>query len=1294
MSETADVMFLRDVLVIPESVHAGDFKVELSGGFDDVERRVNEYVVTDQLARAFATALDMVKAAVTKNESEAAYLRGSFGSGKSHFLTVLHAVLDGHPAARGKERLRTLIDDHEKEWMRDRKFLMVPFHLIGASDLGSAILGGYAREARRLGLSAPPVYRSDAMLADARTMRERLGDDQFAALLGIALDDEDDDDLPNLDRRRDGGWTPELLDRAFAAPHGDDLRTQLETALLDGPFSNYVTGTQGEASAFLPLEDGLAAMSRHARRHGYNGLILFLDELILWLQAYMSDQAKVKSELDKLVKLVETGTGKRPVPIVSFISQQRDLTQLVGEDVMGSDVKELENKVNYLAGRLKVISLEDRNLPAIVKERVLRPRPGMAVKLDEAFDAIDSSNNAVKDVLLDASGVTHATWQDFRDVYPLSPALLNTLVALSGALQRERSGLKLILELLSRRRDDMRVGQLIPLGDLWDVLIDGVGEPFSDLLRTEVEHAKRFHARVRAHLLEKYGQEDQRFQTDDRLVKTLILAALAPDVPALTRLTGPRLAALNHGTIRSRAISPGEVVVARLQELIAAGFGEIRADGDLDPVFTLHLSDLDVEPLLERVGEVDNAGARRRWVKLRLLEQLGVEESGGLHDERTLIWKGTKRTAEFVFGNVRDDSELYADAFRPSVAGRIRFVIDYPFDLPGNYPSYDVARVDDLRRHGLTADTLVWLPHHLSLTKARQLGRLLKIEYLLERDRLDDYAGNLPSDQRMRIRNQLTAQAGNLTSQLTTVLQQMYGIAHGDEANRDGEVPDNRHVLSLRPGFEPRRLHAAAGFEYNLLDLAGRLFDDIYPKHPDLDLNKTGKPVTNAELRNALKWLTEAQVEGGGRTVVDRKQLAPLKRIIHPLELGEVHDGPLTVSRDWQRRIERLAARHGVTGDYPVEEIRRWIEEYGWTGLDKPVGNLVIAAYALLSDRVWVLHGTPEPMPDLERIGPGWALRDQPKPTEKEFATALARAKRIFGVTVSDTLTTRNVAELARLVRGKVAEWKDDVIRVERALGERADLLGITDENGARRRSARHAADLIARLGRETGGDTPLLKVLAGSAYDVSDEVLGAAVASAPVQRAALGGNPRWPLVEALPDLARRPDGIGDRARTMLGRLTEAARADEFNTPLAPVLDEAGEVASALVTEVARIDAPPPGPKSDPEPARPTPGGPGDVDLGRDGRPNVPDGPVRPGPAHPGPVRPGPVQPGPAHPGPDADGLPARRARGHRRVAAAAADTLHDAVAALEDEIRAFAEANPGATIDIEWRVAGEEHDG
>ncbi|MEK8143655.1 hypothetical protein NKH18_21470 [Streptomyces sp. M10(2022)] len=109
MARTSNVV-LRDVLDIKEDAHAGDFKVALTDGFGDAQAgSVADYVVTEQLAKEFDTALRLVRGAVRKNTSYAAYLHGSFGSGKSHFLTVLHAVLNGDPAARAKPRLREVV---------------------------------------------------------------------------------------------------------------------------------------------------------------------------------------------------------------------------------------------------------------------------------------------------------------------------------------------------------------------------------------------------------------------------------------------------------------------------------------------------------------------------------------------------------------------------------------------------------------------------------------------------------------------------------------------------------------------------------------------------------------------------------------------------------------------------------------------------------------------------------------------------------------------------------------------------------------------------------------------------------------------------------------------------------------------------------------------------------------------------------------------------------------------------------------------------------------------------------
>ncbi len=329
-------------------------------------------------------------------------------------------------------------------------------------------------------------------------MREQLGDDAFVRLLpadaGDGGADEDDDELQVIGAG--GAWTAAELDEAFSAPAGDPRRERLESALLTGPMRSYAESARGDAAKYVPLENGLAAISRHARSLEYDGVVLFLDELVLWLQAHMRDRTFVNSEIQKLVKLIESGDADRPVPIVSFISRQRDLSQLVGSDVLGADVKAMEQALEYLNERFDTVDLEDRNLPEIIKERVLKPLPGKDAVLEAEFAKIDRTGQQVKDILLDGSGATQADWTDFRAVYPLSPALLNVLVALSGALQRERTGLKLVQQLLERNAD-AAVGRLIPLGDLWDVLVDGTGAAFTDKLKRESEAAVKFAAKAR-----------------------------------------------------------------------------------------------------------------------------------------------------------------------------------------------------------------------------------------------------------------------------------------------------------------------------------------------------------------------------------------------------------------------------------------------------------------------------------------------------------------------------------------------------------------------------------------------------------------------------------------------------------------------------------------------------------------------------------------------------------------------------------------------------------------------------
>ena len=81
---------IKELIDIPERVHQGDFVLKLTEGVNQAEATLRHYVVTPQLARAFDESLGFIQKAVESGQSKAAYLHGSFGAGKSHFMAVLH----------------------------------------------------------------------------------------------------------------------------------------------------------------------------------------------------------------------------------------------------------------------------------------------------------------------------------------------------------------------------------------------------------------------------------------------------------------------------------------------------------------------------------------------------------------------------------------------------------------------------------------------------------------------------------------------------------------------------------------------------------------------------------------------------------------------------------------------------------------------------------------------------------------------------------------------------------------------------------------------------------------------------------------------------------------------------------------------------------------------------------------------------------------------------------------------------------------------------------------------------
>ena len=436
----------------------------------------------------------------------------------------------------------------------------------------------------------------------------------------------------------------------------------------------------------------------------------------------------------------------------------------------------------------------------------------------------------------------------FGKVYPFSPALVDVLVALSGRLQRERTALKVMAHLLSSRRNTGRIQEVIGVGDLYDAMIASGEQPLSEEMRAMFAVARALYVeRFTPVLLSAHGltsaeglPADHPFGKDARLAKTLIVAALVPEVKSLSRLTAGRLAALNHGTVQ--AWIPGEESTQVLGSVRgwAQQIGELHIGEGADPVISVELSGVDYDSVLSRVEAEDTPGARRTLLRRLLFVELGIPEPNqltfaGLTVDR--VWRGTKRTVDVVFGNIRDASAM-PDATLVADGDRWKLVVDYPFDEGDHGPQEDVNRFAELRISAPPSRTVGWVPYFLTAARQQDLGKLVQLEHLLggAGGQFDSNAAHLPVDQREIARQGLENLRRALTETIRATLRQAYGIAPAKDADIDrsgyGEVT---HLPTLWRD-EPLRKPAGATLSGALDGIIDQMLVDPVPAAPQVRL--------------------------------------------------------------------------------------------------------------------------------------------------------------------------------------------------------------------------------------------------------------------------------------------------------------------------------------------------------------------------------------------------------------------------------------------------------------------------
>ena len=1163
---------INELIDIPEQVQQGDFVLNLSAGLEGeaAERTLAEYVITPQLADCFENALSFIKSTVedTNNRSKGAYLHGSFGSGKSHFMAVLHLLLQGHTSARALTELAASVTKHD-DWMQQHNILLVPYHMIGASSVEAGVLGGYAKYIAKHYPDAPVpgFYQSDRLFHDAGRLRKSFGDDAFFNQLNEAVGGNESADEGWGEMA--SGWDAAGFDAVINGSGGDHDRARLVGDLITAFFSTVQDMTASDGKGFIAFDDGLTIMTQHAKDLGFDAVILFLDELILWLASNLSNPDFIAREIQKVVKLVES-SSPRALPLASLIARQRDLKDFIGDNIqgMGAEQAALSDALKHWEGRFHTIRLADGNLPSIAEKRVLAPVSDAArLQIDQAFEKTAAIRRETFEILLTKNGDK----QQFRKLYPFSPAAIDALVALSSALQRERTALKVMMLLLVKHRESLALGSIIPVGDLYDVIADEA-VPFSEGMRQHFDTAQRLLKQKLIPLLEAEHSlshdaladstiDDPRanaYRNDLRLLKTLLLSALVPEVECFQQLSANKIAALNHGTIKSPIPNgEGKIVLSKFGKW-ASQVGEIRINDEGNTlIISLQLLGVDTQAILDAAASNDNQGNRSRLIKELVCEELQITLDADLFQQHKMEWRGSNRTVEVSFLNIREVQDNSNFVARDD---EWRVLIDYPFDTGTHTPSDDQSKINQYIESGGQGRTLCWLPSFLSEQMQQRLGTLVRLETILRNDdSFSQYTSHLSPQDKPSARQLLDNQRSQLREQIRRVLLAAYGVsaAEPDTLQYEDTV---EHLCSLEPGFAPN-LPIGSTLKQAFEQLLSQALTHQFPAHPNFP-----ELVNSAQVGKVYTEMCKAMLQDDGRIGVETAMRTTLRNVAQPMDLGVMHESYFIFSENWPNKLNRALANKGAD-QISVQILRECINNDQPIGLHRELENLLILVFAEHGKYAFVERGRPVNDASHKNLQDDWTLVKEDLADSKTWQTATANASAVFGVTSSPHLTGTNQQHLVHAVNKEIKDYHGAMQQLESRLQQAYATLAIDENNTSANRlaNARLAVRLADQLLSLDG--VKHIDALASIELATDAQALGISIKQSAAVAQALDAF-AWPLIDSAVTASGEP---GEHIRH---RVIDALQLDERVQSLPPVLKQATSDCATLLTAPKPTSAP------------------------------------------------------------------------------------------------------------------------
>ncbi|MFN3200720.1 MAG: DUF6079 family protein [Bradymonadia bacterium] len=1008
-------MLIKDAFDIPEITDLDTFITRLDTRDPErIKHDLASFVMVEDVFKQVDKMLHAVGERFEQGLDMGRFIYGSFGSGKSHLMSVLGKMFESDELVYevGDPLLRELRGRHG--WIDRKNLLVVRLNMMGKPSLVRGLYEAY-HNALPTGVEPAVMTDHDRVFELIEKDAERLGG--LDALIEQLVKDKVVPSKGFFDKMRQGNLSQQL---------------SLAAKLLS--WREHGNRRFTPEDMWVQEAEGFARISAHAKANGYDGVVWLVDELIIWIRG-KARQEYVR-EINSLSALVDHDSQHaRAVPFFVALAVQQDISATCPEDL---SEREFHDQLGFVSNRFQPrIDMADQNLYEVAARRVLKPREGQKEALKSLLDrAFQKHGKTIQTLAGDLP------MDLVRRVYPFHPALIRVLVDVTQSLSRSRTSMAALYKLLEMHAGK-KVGEFVPVGDLFPIIFDaqnveGVRDRRSKATELFVE-AYDSYVRLQGKIEDVSGKRAHELH---QLVRTVLMCQLSyrhayfPDGrPLAEAITATNLMRLNQSEIKAITERTGISNVIKMFRSLASADPQVQVLGeDTNPYIKIKTQEVDIDAVLGAARADVKHPDRFAVIRTMVDDEFALRLGGQLEVRRKITWQGTDRLIRVRLANVRRLS--YAGStndFAPASDEEALILVDYPFDEePGHGRGDDVTTLQNARKRARQW-TVAWLPEHLNESERKALENVAAIRRIRQdRERyLAEYSAKMKASLLRTLESYLSVQE----AQMRDALKRVYldeGQVHALSDRLDGVSHQQKDVGKIISSFTAEILEAR------------------YPHHPRFRRKAEGKAI-----RDLATLIIKASVSGASVSASTR-ELAALEDFAVPLELVQMGQAAFTARQDG-RYLSAIKRWIGERQVFSVAELHRFLSEEGDResyGLTDDVVRLFIWYLVNAEGYAFQREGgeqsvTLDKMADIKLSGVQLAKAEVVPHVAWQRSTEVAEA--LLGVRdFADVATVPEQSRVSRRVKKQAEDKLRPVQQLQLRLKKACDLLDADVAESAR----------------------------------------------------------------------------------------------------------------------------------------------------------------------------------------------------------------------------------------------------